>query len=51
MNPNTSRAKKMQQASVGLDENAVSRKANIRPGSLAEKANMVQEYNEKHRKK
>ncbi len=51
VNPNTSRAKKMQQASVGLDENAVSRKANIRPGSLAEKANMVQEYNEKHRKK
>lgn len=51
VNPNTSRAKKMQQASVSLDENAVSRKANIRPGSLAEKANMVQEYNEKHRKK
>ena len=51
VNPNTSRAKKMQQASVGLDEKAISRKANIRPGSLAEKANMVQEYNEKHRKK
>ena len=51
VNPNTSRAKKMQQASVNLDENAISRKANVRPGSLAEKANMVQEYNEKHRKK
>ena len=46
-----SRAKKMQKAAVGLDESAVSKKANVRPGSLAEKANMVAEYNEKHRKK
>ena len=48
---NMSRAKKMQKASVGLDESAISRKANVRPGSLAEKANMVADYNEKHRKK
>ena len=48
---NMSRAKKMSKAAVGLDESAVSKKANVRPGSLAEKANMVAEYNEKHRKK
>lgn len=46
-----SRAKKMQKASTGLDESAVTKKENVRPGSLAEKANMVAEYNEKHRKK
>lgn len=51
VNPNTARLKKMQETAVGLDENAVSKKTNVRPGSLAEKANMVQEYNEKHRKK
>ncbi len=49
--PATSRAKKMQKAAVGLDESALSQKKNVRPGSLAEKANMVAEYNEKHRKK
>ncbi len=48
---NVSRAKKMQNAAVGLDESAISQKKNVRPGSLAEKANMVAEYNEKHRKK
>lgn len=48
---NVSRAKKMSKASVGLDESAVSKKANVRPGSLAEKANMVADYNEKHKKK
>ena len=46
-----SRAKKMQKAATGLDESAVTKKDNVRPGSLAEKANMVAEYNEKHRKK
>lgn len=51
VNPNTSRLKKMQESAVSLDESAVSKKTNVRPGSLAEKANMVQEYNEKHRKK
>ena len=50
-NANVSRAKKMQKSVVGLDESAISKKANVRPGSLAEKANMVQDYNEKHRKK
>ena len=50
-NANVSRTKNMQKSAVGLDENAVSKKANVRPGSLAEKANMVAEYNEKHRKK
>ena len=50
-NANVSRTKNMQKSVVGLDENAVSKKANVRPGSLAEKANMVAEYNEKHRKK
>ena len=50
-NANVSRAKKMQKSAVGLDESAVSKKENVRPGSLAEKANMVAEYNEKHRKK
>ena len=48
---NQIRAKKIQNAAVGLDENAVSKKKNVRPGSLAEKANMVADYNEKHRKK
>ncbi len=47
----TSRAKRMANASTGLDESAVTRKGNVRPGSLAEKANMVADYNEKHRKK
>ncbi len=53
VNPTTkvSRAKKMQGAAVGLDESAITQKKNIRPGSLAEKANMVAEYNETHRKK
>ena len=46
-----SRAKRMQKAVTGLDESAVTKRANVRPGSLAEKANMVSEYNEKHRKK
>ncbi len=50
-NANMSRAKRMQNAAVGLDESAISQKKNVRPGSLAEKANMVAEYNEKHRKK
>ena len=51
VNTEVSRAKRMQNAAVGLDESAVSKKANVRPGSLAEKANMVAEYNEKHKKK
>ena len=46
-----SRAKRMQKAVTGLDESAVTKRTNVRPGSLAEKANMVSEYNEKHRKK
>ncbi len=46
----TSRAGKMTGKSVQLDESALT-KRNVRPGSLAEKANMVSEYNEKHRKK
>ncbi len=50
-NQQVSRAKRMAGAAVGLDENAISQKKNVRPGSLAEKANMVAEYNEKHRKK
>ncbi len=50
-NQQVSRAKKMAGAAVGLDESAISQKKNVRPGSLAEKANMVAEYNEKHRKK
>ena len=45
------RARNIQKEAQSLDESAVTPKKNVRPGSLAEKANMVSDYNEKHRKK
>lgn len=48
---NLSRAKRMQKAATGLDESALTKRRDVRPGSLAERANMVAEYNEKHKKK
>jgi hypothetical protein len=41
----------MQKAATGLDESALTKRRDVRPGSLAERANMVAEYNEKHKKK
>ncbi len=45
------RARTIQKEAQNIDDSAVTAKKNVRPGSLAEKANMVSDYNEKHRKK
>jgi YidC/Oxa1 family membrane protein insertase len=45
------RARSIQKEAQNIDDSAVTAKKNVRPGSLAEKANMVSDYNEKHRKK
>ena len=53
-NPNAgrlSRAKELSKEAANVSEDTVQSKKNVRPGSLAEKANMVSVYNESHRKK
>ena len=53
-NPNAgrlSRAKELSKEAANVSDDAVQSKKNVRPGSLAEKANMVSVYNESHRKK
>ena len=45
------RAKKLSKEAGNISDDAVQSKKEYRPGSLAEKANMVSAYNEAHRKK
>ena len=45
------RAKKLSKEAGSISDDAVQSKKEYRPGSLAEKANMVSAYNEAHRKK
>ena len=45
------RARALQKEAASADGSAAETKRNYRPGSLAEKANMVSVYNEEHRKK
>ncbi len=45
------RAKKLTKEVGNISDEAVQKKKDYRPGSLAEKANMVSQYNESHRKK
>ena len=45
------RAKKLTKEVGNISDEAVQKKKDYRPGSLAEKANMVSLYNESHRKK
>ena len=49
--PAASRARQIQKEAKDLDETAGEARKNVRPGSLAEKANMVSDYNENHRRK
>ena len=46
-----SRARELSKEAAGVSDDAAQSKKNLRPGSLAEKANMVSLYNETHRKK
>ena len=46
-----SRAKELSKEAANVSDDAIQGKKNLRPGSLAEKANMVSVYNESHRKK
>ena len=46
-----SRARSIQKEAKALSEDLGSAKKNVRPGSLAEKANLVSEYNRTHQKK
>ena len=45
------RAKKLSKEAGSISDDAVQQKKQYRPGSLAEKANMVSVYNESHRRK
>lgn len=45
------RAKKLSKEAGSISDDAVQQKKEYRPGSLAEKANMVSVYNESHRRK
>lgn len=46
-----SKAKELSREAASMSDDAGAGKKNLRPGSLAEKANMVSVYNESHRKK
>ncbi len=46
-----SRARDIQREARNISDDAGSAKTNVRPGSLAERANMVSEYNKEHQKK
>ncbi|MSS15844.1 YidC/Oxa1 family membrane protein insertase [Porcincola intestinalis] len=50
-NPRLSKARTMQNKAKNLSEDLGSEKKNVRRGSLAERANMVSEYNREHQKK
>ena len=46
-----SRARSIQSEAKNISDDLGSEKTNVRAGSLAEKANMVSDYNRKHQKK
>ena len=50
-NPRLSKVRTMQSKAKNLSEDLGSEKKNVRHGSLAERANMVSEYNREHQKK
>ena len=50
-NPRLSKVRTMQNKAKNLSEDLGSEKKNVRHGSLAERANMVSEYNREHQKK
>ena len=50
-NPRLSKVRTMQSKAKNLSEDLGREKKNVRHGSLAERANMVSEYNREHQKK